>query len=78
MNCPKCNGQLAVNNKGQITCPKCDNLQQRVDLIQTTINDFVYYKIKSSKNFKVEMSILLPEDVQDLINKGVEVFTEEH
>ena len=77
MKCPKCQGALSVNTKGQITCPICDNLPRRIDLIQVTINDFSYYKIKKVKNFKVEDTVLLSEDVQKLIDQGVEVFTGE-
>jgi uncharacterized Zn finger protein (UPF0148 family) len=77
MQCPKCKGALSVNTKGQITCPQCDNLQKRIDLIQVDINDFTYYRIKKVKNFKLDTKVLLAEDVQKLIDQGVEVFTEE-
>ena len=72
MKCPNCNNNMVVNSKGAVECPVCQKLKRKIEATKVSYNDFEFYKVKKTLNIVVEQ-YLLPEDVEDLVNRGVEV-----
>jgi len=72
MKCPNCGGNMAVSSKGALECPVCNNLKRKIEATKISYNDFEFYKVKKTLNIVTD-PYLLPEDVEDLVNKGVEI-----
>lgn len=72
MKCSRCQGPLTINNKGQLSCPTCDDIKKKITLFKKQYNALIYYKVVDSLNINVD-EYLVPEEIDELITKGVEV-----
>lgn len=72
MKCNVCGSPMAVNSKGEVHCPTCSKLKRKISVVKTTYGDFTYYKTKDTVNVVVD-EYLLPEELNKLVNQGVEV-----
>ena len=72
MKCPNCGGKMIVSSKGALECPICNNLKRKIEATKMTYNEFDFYKVKKTLNIITD-EYLLPEDIRNLVNKGVEI-----
>ena len=72
MKCSICGGPLSVNKRGQLECPQCSGVNKKLTVQKFSYNNFEAYKVTKATNVVAD-EILLPEEVEELIKKGVEV-----
>lgn len=72
MKCNNCGGNLNINKKGQLECPQCSGVNKKLTVQKFVYNNFEAYKVLKSLNVVVD-EVLLPEEIEELINKGVEI-----
>jgi hypothetical protein len=72
MKCKTCGGPMSINAKGNIECPKCSKITSKLTIQKYTHGSFYFFKSIKAVNIIVD-EFLLPEEVQALIDKGVEV-----
>ena len=72
MTCPKCKGPMSINSQGALTCLQCVSVKRSLVVSVIQYNDFEAYRTIKSHNLVVD-EYLVKEEVEDLINQGVQV-----
>ena len=72
MTCSTCGNKMQINKTGALACSVCGNTKRKVEATKMEYNAFTFYKVKKSLNV-VTPKYLMPEEVTELVKKGVEV-----